>query len=122
VARFIKGLLDLLTVHFLSRYGQRPLHVLGALGMAMLLIGGLGLTYLAALWVIGLWVEGYQPIGDRPLLSYSSTLCAVGMQLICMGILAELVTAYSIRESDTFSVAETLEPAETIARGQPSES
>ncbi len=36
VARFIKGLLDLLTVHFLSRYGQRPLHVLGALGLAML--------------------------------------------------------------------------------------
>jgi glycosyltransferase involved in cell wall biosynthesis len=112
VARFIKGLLDLLTVHFLSRYGQRPLHVLGALGLAMLVLGGIGLTYLAVIWVIGLWVEGYQPIGDRPLLSYSSTLCAVGTQLLCMGILAEMVTAYNIRDTDTFSVAETLEPVE----------
>ena len=39
VARFIKGLLDLLTVQFLSRYGHRPLHVLGALGLALLAFG-----------------------------------------------------------------------------------
>ncbi len=110
VARFIKGLLDLLTVHFLSRYGQRPLHVLGALGLAMLVLGGAGLTYLAAIWVIGYWVEGYRPIGDRPLMFYSGILLAVGTQLVCMGVLAEMVTAYNIRETDTFSVAETLEP------------
>ncbi len=107
-ARFIKGLLDLLTVHFLSRYGQRPLHVLGAIGLAMLAMGGLGMTYLAVIWVIGYWVQGYRPIGDRPLMFYSGTLLGVGTQLLCMGILAEMVTAYSIRESDTFSVAETL--------------
>jgi glycosyltransferase involved in cell wall biosynthesis len=110
VARFIKGLLDLLTVHFLSRYGQRPLHVLGALGLGMLALGVAGLSYLAVIWLIGYWVEGLRPIGDRPLLFYSGTLCGVGTQLLCMGILAEMVTAYSIRETDTFSVAETLEP------------
>ena len=105
VARFIKGLLDLLTVHFLSRYGQRPLHVLGALGLAMLGLGGAGLTYLAALWLLG-----YRPIGDRPLMFYSGTLLGVGTQLVCLGVIAEMVTAYSIQEADTFSVAETLEP------------
>ena len=52
-------------------------------------------------------VEGYRPIGDRPLLSYSATLLGVGTQLVCLGILAEMVTAYNIREADTFSVAET---------------
>jgi hypothetical protein len=57
-----------------------------------------------------IWVLGYRPIGDRPLLFYSGTLCGVGTQLLCMGILAEMVTAYNIRETDTFSVAETLEP------------
>ena len=110
VARFIKGLLDLLTVHFLSRYGQRPLHVLGAIGLAMLALGGAGLTYLAVIWVIGYWVEGYRPIGDRPLMFYSGILLAVGTQLVCMGVLAEMVTAYNISDTDTFSVAETLEP------------
>jgi glycosyltransferase involved in cell wall biosynthesis len=110
VARFIKGLLDLLTVHFLSRYGQRPLHVLGAIGLGMLTMGGAGLTYLAVIWVIGYWVEGYRPIGDRPLMFYSGILLAVGTQLVCMGVLAEMVTAYNIQDTDTFSVAETLEP------------
>lgn len=104
VARFIKGLLDLVTVHFLSRYGQRPLHILGALGLVSFGLGALGMTYLAFVWLRG--EEG--PIGVRPLLSYSATLLGVGTQLLSLGILAELVTAYNIREADTFSVAETL--------------
>ena len=50
VARFIKGLLDLITVRFLTRFGQRPLHVMGGIGL--LLLGAvLGLVYLAVLWV-----------------------------------------------------------------------
>ncbi len=105
VARFVKGLLDLVTVQFLSRFGQRPLHVLGAVGLALFGLGGLGLAYLAAVWLRG---EG--PIGTRPLMFYSGTLMGVGTQLLCLGILAELVTSYNIRESDTFSVAETLDP------------
>jgi glycosyltransferase involved in cell wall biosynthesis len=106
VARFIKGLLDLVTVQFLSRYGQRPLHILGAIGLALLAMGMSGLGYLAILWLLG-----YRPIGDRPLLIYSATLCGVGTQLLSLGILAELVTAYHIRETDTYSVAETLSDA-----------
>jgi glycosyltransferase involved in cell wall biosynthesis len=110
IGRFVKGLLDLLTVHFLSRYGQRPLHFLGAIGMGLLALGGAGLIYLAVIWVLGFWWEGYRPIGDRPLLIYSSALLGVGTQLVCLGVIAEMVTAYNIRDSDTFSVAETLEP------------
>ena len=105
VARFVKGLLDLLTVHFLARYGQRPLHILGTLGLLMLGLGSAGLIYLAILWALG-----DRPIGDRPLLSYSGTLLGVGTQLLSLGILAEMVTAYNIRESDTYSVAERLGP------------
>ncbi len=105
VARFVKGLLDLLTVHFLARYGQRPLHILGTLGLLMLGLGSAGLAYLAILWALG-----HRPIGDRPLLSYSGTLLGVGTQLLSLGILAEMVTAYNIRETDTYSVAERLGP------------
>ena len=106
VARFIKGLLDLLTVHFLARYGQRPLHILGGLGLALIVLGGAGLTYLAVIWLFG-----SPPIGDRPLLSYSAALLGVGTQFLCLGILGEMITAATIRETDTFSVAETMEPA-----------
>jgi glycosyltransferase involved in cell wall biosynthesis len=105
VSRFIKGLLDLATVHFLSRFSQRPLHILGAAGLFMLLLGGLGLVYLAIVWF-------RESIGTRPLLIYSAALLVVGTQLVSLGILAELVTAYSIRAEDTYSIAETVGSAE----------
>lgn len=105
VTRMLKGLLDLLTVRFLTRFSQRPLHVLGGMGMGLLLLGGIGLIYLAFLWLLG---DG--PIGQRPLLVYSSTLVGVGAQFFCLGILAELVTSYSIRAEDTFSISEQIGP------------
>jgi glycosyltransferase involved in cell wall biosynthesis len=105
VARFIKGFLDLLTVRFLTRFRERPLHILGGAGMVLLALGLAGLFYLAVLWVIGI-----RPIGNRPMLFYSIALLIVGVQLLSLGILAELVTAYSIRGEDTYSIAETIEP------------
>lgn len=99
VARFVKGLLDLMTVRFLTGFSQRPLHILGTLGLLMILLGGIGLIYLAAVWF-------HEPIGSRPLLIYSAALLGVGTQLMTMGILAELITAFNIRASHTFSIAE----------------
>ncbi|HBU78277.1 MAG TPA: glycosyltransferase, partial [Muricauda sp.] len=37
--RFINGFLDLLTIWFVSRFGKRPMHLFGALGVLMFLIG-----------------------------------------------------------------------------------
>jgi len=102
VTRFLKGLLDLLTVRFLTRFRQRPLHVFGGIGLALALVGCMGLFYLAVLWVVG---RG--PIGDRPFLFYSSTLLCVGAQFLTLGILAELVTSYQIQPNDTYSISET---------------
>jgi glycosyltransferase involved in cell wall biosynthesis len=108
VARFVKGLLDIITVRFLTRFSQRPLHVLGAIGLVLLLLGGLGLVYLAVAWLD----PRNRPIGDRPLLTYSAALLGVGTQLITLGILAELITSYNIQPRDTYSIAETLESPE----------
>src|SRR5206468_2425848 len=102
VARLVKGFLDLMTVRFLTRFGQSPLHILGATGLGLFVLGGLGMTYLAIEWL-----RGNGPIGTRPLLVYSAALLGVGTQLVCLGILAELVTSYNIRAEDTYSVAET---------------
>jgi glycosyltransferase involved in cell wall biosynthesis len=104
VSRFLKGFLDLLTVRFLTRFHQRPLHILGGIGFALLALGGAGLIYLAVLWVLG-----YRPIGNRPILLYSIAFLVVGVQLLSLGILAELVTAYNIRPEKTYSIAERLE-------------
>jgi glycosyltransferase involved in cell wall biosynthesis len=102
-SRFFKGFLDILTVRFLTRFSQRPFHLLGAIGLILFALGGLGMVALAALWLDPL----NRPIGNRPLLFYSIALLLVGLQLFTLGILAELVTAYNIRAQDTYSIAET---------------
>ena len=114
VSRFVKGMLDLLTVRFLTRFGQRPLHILGGLGLVLLILGSVGLVYLAIVWL-----TGNQPIGSRPLLAYSAALLGVGTQLLSLGILAELVTSYNIRPQDTYSIAETLNPGLTTVPAEP---
>ena len=67
------------------------------------------MLYLAILWLDPL----NQPIGNRPLLFYSIALLLVGLQLLTLGILAELVTAYNIRDQDIYSIAETI-PTQAI--------
>ncbi len=116
VARFIKGLLDLVTVRFLTRFGQRPLHVLGGVGLLLLVLGALGMLSLAVLWLD----PANRPIGNRPILIYSAALLIVGTQLTSLGILAELVTSYNIQARDTYSIAETVAPSEHP--GAPTES
>jgi glycosyltransferase involved in cell wall biosynthesis len=112
-SRFVKGLFDLLTVRFLTRFNQRPLHVLGGIGLALFLLGVLGLGYLAMIWVRN--GPGDRPIGPRPLLIYSVAVLGVGTQLFTLGILAELVTSYNLRAEDTYSIAETVGPTEPHA-------
>jgi glycosyltransferase involved in cell wall biosynthesis len=104
ISRLIKGFLDLVTVRFLTRFSQRPLHVLGGVGLGLFLLGSLGMLYLAIVWLD----PNHEPIGVRPLLSYSLACLIVGVQLLSLGILAELVTSYNIRAEDTFSITETV--------------
>ena len=108
VRRFLRGLLDLLTVTFLTGYGQRPQHLLGGIGLGLLAIGGAGLGYLMVLWIFmnafG-WVAA-EPIGDRPLLAYSMASILLGGQALSLGLLAELIVAYTGRDRDSFSIAE----------------
>jgi glycosyltransferase involved in cell wall biosynthesis len=113
VSRLVKGFLDLLTVRFLTRFSQRPLHVLGSFGLVLLGLGSVGMIYLAILWLD----PNNRPIGNRPLLFYSGALLIVGVQLVSLGILAELVTAYNIRPEDTYSVVETIPSREEPAPG-----
>src|SRR5678815_4100284 len=51
VRRFVKGFLDLLTVKFLTGFGQRPQHLLGSIGLASFALGMLGMLWLTITWV-----------------------------------------------------------------------
>ncbi len=109
VGRFIKGFLDLVTVRFLTRFRERPLHMLGGVGLSLFGLGGIGMISLAIIWLD----PANRPIGNRPLLFYSIALLLVGLQLVTVGILAELVTAYNVRPEDVYSIAERIPTSET---------
>jgi dolichol-phosphate mannosyltransferase len=107
VRRFVKGFLDLLTVKFLTGFGQRPQHLLGSLGLVSFLLGSLGLLYLGITWVIRLWQPDlFLPLHERPLLIYSLAALLLGAQMMSIGFLAELITAYQSRDEDAYSIAE----------------
>ena len=109
--RFVKGFLDLLTVKFLTGFGQRPLHVLGSIGLLSFVLGNLGMLYLALTWVARLWVpEMFDPVHQRPLLIYSVAALLLGAQMMSIGFLAELITAYMGKDEDSYSVAEETGP------------
>ena len=106
--RFLRGFLDLLTVKFLTGFGQRPQHILGAVGLLFFAMGGAGLAALAVIWLLTNLPPHWQfdPIGGRPLLAYSAAALLLGGQLLSLGFLAELIVAYTGRETDTYSIAE----------------
>jgi dolichol-phosphate mannosyltransferase len=83
-ARFWRGFLDLITVKFLTTYTGRPFHLFGGVGVAMGLVGS-GLLG----WMLVLRLSGDQ-IGDRPALLAGVLLVVVAVQMISLGLLAEL--------------------------------
>jgi glycosyltransferase involved in cell wall biosynthesis len=85
LSRTIRVLLDLLAVKFLLSYSTRPLQVFGLLGLGMGAAGSLILAYLAGVKLIE-----HTPIGGRPLLLFGILLAFTGVQLITLGLLAEL--------------------------------
>ena len=106
--RFVKGFLDLLTVYFLTGYGQRPQHLLGTVGMICFTAGVAGLSVLTVWWGASRLVDSWEDLHlhQRAIFYYSITALLLGAQFICVGILAELFTAYSGRTSDTYSIRE----------------
>ena len=88
VERYLRGFLDLLTVTFMGRYRNRPLHLFGGLGLVLLAGGTAVLAYLTALKI------GGSAIGQRPLLTLGVLLIVVGMQFLSLGLLSELITSH----------------------------
>ena len=108
--RIPKGFLDLLTVKFVTGYGQRPQHLLGTGGLLCFLIGSVGLLLLTAYWVISRLVPYLEPIHlhERAIFFYSLIALLLGAQFMLIGFLAELMTAMNVRPGDTYSVAERI--------------
>jgi glycosyltransferase involved in cell wall biosynthesis len=86
ISRTFKVLLDLLVVKFLGGYSTKPIYVFGGLGV-LCMVGSL-LSFLMLLW-IKIVEHGY--FIQSPLLLLAAMLMIIGVQLLLMGLLAELV-------------------------------
>ncbi len=86
LGRTFRVLMDLLTVYFIKTFLTRPMHIFGGLGLGALFLGT----------VLGLYLTGLKlltgaSIGDRPLLILAVLLFLTGLQLLCFGLLAEIL-------------------------------
>ncbi|GAB5408006.1 MAG: glycosyltransferase family 2 protein [Balneolaceae bacterium] len=86
LSRFINGFLDLITILFVQRYLQKPMHFFGSIGVLLLLTGGVINLYLAFLRLV--YGMG---IGSRPLLFLGVLLMVLGVQFFSTGLLGELI-------------------------------
>jgi glycosyltransferase involved in cell wall biosynthesis len=102
--RFLRGLLDLMTVVFLASYGLRPGHFFGGVGIATGAAGALICFYLAYLRLATGSIQF-----RYPLLALGVLLIVVGFQLVTTGFLAELIVQRSRRDRPRYAVRRTLE-------------
>jgi glycosyltransferase involved in cell wall biosynthesis len=94
LSRFINGFLDLLSIFFVGKFGKRPMHFFGSLGVLSFLIG----TFMA-IWLIGVKlyhiavnIPYKRDVTDQPLFYIALVAIIVGSQLFLTGFVAELVT------------------------------
>ena len=105
ISRTFRVILDLILIKFLSKYMNRPIHFFGGLGFISLFLG-----FLAGVTAVVFKVMDYKSITETPLPIFSALLIIVGVQLIVMGIIAEMLMRvyYESQKKDPYIVKETI--------------
>jgi glycosyltransferase involved in cell wall biosynthesis len=106
ISRTVRVLLDLATVKFLLTYSTRPLQIFGLVG---LLMGAAGTVITG--WLGWIRLFGGQPLNDRPLLMLGILLLFTGVQLVTLGLLAEMQarTYHESQEKPTYYIRKLLD-------------
>jgi glycosyltransferase involved in cell wall biosynthesis len=90
--RFINGFLDLITIWFLSRFGKRPMHLFGAMGSLMFIIGFCSAGYIGVSKLYHMY-NGmrYTLVTNNPWFFIALTTMILGTQLFLAGFLGEII-------------------------------
>lgn len=103
--RFINGFLDVLTISFVNKFGRRPMHLFGALGVLSFFVGSLITFFLIAEKIYNIWKEvSYRNVTDNPLFFLALVAILIGVQLFVGGFIGELLVRNNIKKEDEYTI------------------
>lgn len=108
VSRFFNGLLDLMTIAFLSKFGKKPMHIFGVFGILSFLSG-----FAITVWIIAdkliSQAHGlkYRAVTDQPMFYLALVAVIVGTLLFLAGFLGELISRNSQNRNE-YNVNKTI--------------
>jgi glycosyltransferase involved in cell wall biosynthesis len=107
--RFVNGLLDLLTIFFMGKFGKKPMHFFGVYGLLSFILGFSIAMYLLLSKLIHVINHERAPlVADSPLFYLGLVCMIIGTQLFLAGFLGELISRSS-GERNQYSVSETIQ-------------
>jgi len=93
IDRFVNGLLDLMSLWFLSRFGKKPMHFFGTSGILMFLVG-----FVMTVWIIAakLYHQSnglkFRAVTDQPLFYLALVTLVLGVMLFLAGFVGEMIS------------------------------
>ena len=104
--RFVNGLLDLISLWFLSKFGKKPMHFFGFTGILMFLAGAVLTVWVIAEKLIQ-QAQGlvYRAVTDQPLFYLALVAVLIGFQLFLAGFICEMVSRNS-QERNKYNIKE----------------
>ena len=99
----IYGLLDLVSISFVSKYKKKPMHFFGGLGTLSFAAG-----FIMVLWIIWekiraiyiLHSSDYRDVVEQPLFFLALAAIIIGVQLFLAGFIGEMMVMNNTRKSD----------------------
>ena len=102
--RFIHGFLDLLSIWFLQKFGKKPMHLFGAIGTLIFVVGAvLAVWLIVAKLIAQSHGAPFRAVTDQPLFYLALVAVILGAQLFLTGFLGEMI-ARNATERNTYNI------------------
>jgi glycosyltransferase involved in cell wall biosynthesis len=100
---YLRRLLDILTVFFLTKFTRKPLRFFGLVGAGLFGTGFLITAYLSVLRILY-----FTALADRPVLLLGVLLMVLGVQTASLGLIGEIIVFTRARDGQEYHVDEVL--------------
>ena len=123
IERFVNGFLDLLSITFVSRFRQKPMHFFGTFGIMSFMIGFVFTAKIFWHKMDSLYfskVPLERDITEQPLFYLALVALIIGVQLFVTGFLAEMFAMQSLTKRDYLVIDKVGFEEDTASKRLPS--